>query len=436
MRMPVLCWREFVKYPSFAVTLSTQRCHVFKSSKNLVVTVNAVKHWEIAPSLREQSPFVSPQPCSFKSCYGATIPSNTCSHCSDFIIAIGSTMTDSPKLPFPPTVTQLYSRALWDPRPTTTLKSEKQLAYALGYPSDWRVERKIAARDGKSVIRDQIHAMFGKGKKQSYYTWFHHAAAQRAALQLEEEGNINGSHLLPPIPLYTKGDVVEVNYEGKWYASTITKRKKMADLFVYSVVYHEDGATQDEVAEEDIRPGEDPSTLAVELGFTADWKASRKGARYILTSPTGERFTTKKAAMKFFKEEQDVQVVEEQDVGDPPWRLEGHEWIGRRVHWTSFHKVSGSRKVKVEQVGTIEGYIDKTDVDKEGNPGFISEITGKPADLFHVVFPEDNHHPYPSHCLSAQDLEEQEVEKSLIEETESAKRKRLEMLKGKKRAKN
>jgi hypothetical protein len=164
--------------------------------------------------------------------------------------------------------------------------------------------------------------------------------------------------------------------------------------------------------------------LAVELGFTADWKASRKGSRYILTSPTGERFTTKKAAVKFFNEEPDPQPAEEQDVGDPPFRTEGHDWIGRRVEWTTFHKVSGSREVKVDQIGTIEGYIDKTDVDRQGNPGFVSEVTGGPADLFHVFFPEDKHLPYASHCLSAQDLEEHEVEGSLLEETTSVKRKR------------
>lgn len=375
-------------------------------------------------------------------------------HCTDI-------MTSSSKLPFPLTVTQLYSRALWDPKQTTTLKSERQLAYALGYPADWRVSRIVTAKDGKSVIRDRIHAIFGKSKKRSQYTWFHHEAAQQAALLLEQEGTLNGSHLLPPMPLYTKGDVVEVSYDNKWYAASISKRKKQADLFLYSVVvratisritclmmtqlrcsafllfrkYHEDGATQDEVAEEDIRPGEDPSTLAVELGFTADWKASRKGSRYILVSPTGERFTTKKAAMKFFNQEQAPPLEEDQDVGDPPWRTEGHDWIGRRVKWTSFHKVSGSRQVKVDQIGTIEGYIDRADVDKQGSPGFVSEATGEPADLFHVVFPEDKHHPYPSHCLSAQDLEEPEVEKSLLEESAAAKRKRMETLKGNKQAK-
>ena len=143
--------------------------------------------------------------------------------------------SSSTKLPFPPTVGQLYARTLWDPTPTTTLKSERQLAYALGYPADWRVERTVTSVDGKSIIRDRIHAKFGK-KTQSQYTWFHHEAAQQAAMQLEQEETMDGSHLLPPVPLYTKGDDIEVLYEEKWYAATITKRKKQADNFLYSVV--------------------------------------------------------------------------------------------------------------------------------------------------------------------------------------------------------
>jgi len=265
--------------------------------------------------------------------------------------------------------------------------------------------------------------------------WFNHEAAQKAARELEQEGTMSGSHLLPALPLYTKGDVVEVLWEGKWYAASVTKRKKQADLFFYSVVYHQDDATQDEVAEEDIRPGEDPSTLAVQLGFTPDWKASRKGSRYILTAPTGERFTTKKAAMKFFNE-LGPQLAEEQDVGDPPWRTEGHEWIGRSIQWTSSHKISARRTVEISQEGKITGYIKETDVDREGNPGFVSEATGKPADLFHVVFPEDKNHPYTSHLLASQDLEEFEVLENILEEKEEpVKRKREEPSSSKKKKK-
>lgn len=336
----------------------------------------------------------------------------------------------------PPTVAQLYAKAFWQATPTTSLKEERQLAYALGYPSDWRVERTIITNSKSSkkekIIQDKIHASFGKTKKkQSIYTWLHHEAAQEAAAQVyaaEAAGETltsleSGSHLLPPVPLYTKGDLIQVRWEDQWYEATITKRKKHADQFLYSVYYHEDDATQDEIDESEIRPGEDPHELAQSLGFPATWKAGRKGARYTFTAPTGERFTTKKKALEFLDASNQKNDVDE-DVGDPPWRTEGHEWIGRQIEWISHHKASGTRKVKLTQVGTIQGYILDTDTDREGNPGFISEATGQPTTLFHVVFPDEPHHPYATHLLNSQDLEESEVVETLLAETPAAKRKR------------
>lgn len=336
------------------------------------------------------------------------------------------TTAASDRFSFPPSVAQLYARAFWDPKPTTSEKQERQLAYALGYPDDWRVERSLECKDGTPIIRDRIHALHGK-KKKSHYTWFHHEAAQAAAAKLEADGAMGESHLLPPIPLYSKGDVVQVIWEGKLYEASILKRKKKGDSFLYSVYYPEDEATQDEIEEHEIRPAEDPSALAVQLGFSNDWKASRKGARYVLTAPTGEKFTSKNAAIKFIKKQQETKAQiqeQEEDVGDPPWRTTGHEWIGRRVTWESSHRVSGTREVKVEQVGTIEGFIKSTDLDKEGNPGFISESTGTPASLFHVVFADEPHHLYASFLLRSQDLEEHEVQENLLEETPAEKRKR------------
>jgi hypothetical protein len=134
------------------------------------------------------------------------------------------------------------------------------------------------------------------------------------------------------------------------------------------VYYAGENATQDDIAEDDIRPGEDPGELAISLGFTSDWKASRKGARYILTSPTGEEFTSKKAAMKVFNElrgkESGKKAASEEDVGDPPWRLEGHELIGKKIIWTFEHKASATRRIQIEQIGTVTGYIDAKDKDK------------------------------------------------------------------------
>jgi hypothetical protein len=322
----------------------------------------------------------------------------------------------------PPSAAQVYARALWDPKPTTTGLSQRQLAYALGYPDDWRVERALKQVNGKIVLVDCIHAT---GKNGIAYTWFHHEAALQAAAHFEQEGALPGSsHLMPPLPLYTKGDVIQVYYENKWYAATIVKRKKQGDNFLYSIFYNDGNETQDDVTEQDMQPGEDPSELAQELGFPDDWKATRKGARYILTAPTGERFTTKKAALKFLQEQQAPAMATEAEEGDPPWRLEGHELIGKTIHYSTTHKVSGTRRITVDQVGIVTGYIDTMDVDKQGNPGFISEATGKPANLFNVVFKDDGlNHPYAHHLLASQDLEEEEVRQCLAEIQPSPKKK-------------
>eukprot|EP00934_Nitzschia_sp_Nitz4_P008952 Nitzschia sp. Nitz4//scaffold192_size41448//24317//28613//NITZ4_007486-RA/size41448-snap-gene-0.53-mRNA-1//-1//CDS//3329540239//8942//frame0 len=59
--------------------------------------------------------------------------------------------------------------------------------------------------------------------------------------------------------------------------------------------------------------------------------------------------------------------------------------------------------------------------------------TGEPANLFHVVFPDEPHHRYASHLLNSQDLEENEVSQNLLEETPAAKRKREAALSEEKR---
>ena len=56
-----------------------------------------------------------------------------------------------------------------------------------------------------------------------------------------------------------------------------------------------------------------------------------------------------------------------------------------------------------ELIGKILGWIADTDVDKVGEPGFVSESTGKPACLFHVKFGSSN-------TIDSQDYEEYELE--------------------------
>eukprot|EP00536_Pseudo-nitzschia_multiseries_P015642 jgi/Psemu1/247013/estExt_Genewise1.C_9250023 len=337
----------------------------------------------------------------------------------------------------PPTISQMYAKAMFDPRPTKTILSQKQLAYALGYPMDWRVERTIVVEEDTKtkVIKDRIHARGGK-KNQTKYTWLHHEAAQKAALiggaqtQTQTQTQTTGSHLLPATPLYKKGDIVMVKYKDKWWSATVTKKpkKKNDDEFFYNVIYHGDDATQDDIEEEDIKPGEDPSELAVSLGFDATWNATRNGSRFVIVGPCGTVFPSKKAATKHFRDlhrppgggaegsSKKRKAKEVEDAGDPPWRREGHDWIGRKVLWSFQHKASARRQIAIEQTGTVEGYIDETDTDKEGNPGFVSEKTGKPANLFHVVFEDNPGHPYSQYLLKNMDVEGYEIADCLLPE--------------------
>lgn len=174
--------------------------------------------------------------------------------------------------------------------------------------------------------------------------------------------------------------------------------------------------------------------LAREIGLPDGWTARvKKNSNYTIYSPSGSnRFTSKKAAFAFLgdeappakkkartagrsrkaakvvnkdlmEEEEEEGVVEEADdieEGDPPWRLEGHEFLQRRVR---FEREGGTG-----QFGTIIGWIADTDVDKEGEPGFISDMTGKPACLFHVKFDEEELAEGGEDHVASQDLEEYE----------------------------
>ncbi len=61
------------------------------------------------------------------------------------------------------------------------------------------------------------------------------------------------------------------------------------------------------------------------------------------------------------------------DGGDPPWRTAGHEYLSRNIKWN-------------RKIGTVVGWIAETDIDSDGNPGFVCSKTGHPARLFHAVF--------------------------------------------------
>ena len=59
---------------------------------------------------------------------------------------------------------------------------------------------------------------------------------------------------------------------------------------------------------------------------------------------------------------------------------------------------------------------------QEGNPGFISEKTGQPANLFHIKFADQPGHPYAKFLLDVQDAEEYEIlDRGLLPEEETKK---------------
>lgn len=236
-------------------------------------------------------------------------------------------------------------------------------------------------------------------------------------------------------------------YGDAWWDARIMRVTEGPDeTFRYQVYYTADSSRQSGVDEQLIRPRQgggiggrkkptggkrnvavpadaaDPGSLALSLGFGADWKATSQGnKRWILVAPTGEKFKSKKAAMEFmlgsaastgFATAAAATAVVETVPAletDPPWRTSGHEYLGRQVHRIAHHKVSSRRTVIVEQPGTVVGWIAEDDVNKKGRPGFISDKTGKPAKIFHVQYEVDKHTAHSDFQLTTQDLEEHEL---------------------------
>mmetsp|Transcript_22458 Transcript_22458/g.28342 ORF Transcript_22458/g.28342 Transcript_22458/m.28342 type:complete len:432 (-) Transcript_22458:51-1346(-) len=111
----------------------------------------------------------------------------------------------------------------------------------------------------------------------------------------------------------------------------------------------------------------------------------------------------KKGAANKNKNDNNIVIAEQDPEDDPPWRTGGNKYLGRRIQYTFLDGVTGK--------GTITGWISDIDVDREGNPGFVSEKTKEPACLFHVTM--------DSNCsIAAQDFEEYELEDILVESDE------------------
>ena len=141
---------------------------------------------------------------------------------------------------------------------------------------------------------------------------------------------------------------------------------------------------------------------AKEMGLPRCWAVVKEGDfSSVMKDPEGKKYKTQKAA--FAAAEMETQQTsgrkrkaEEEvvDEGDPPWRNSGHKYLSRQIQW------SGA-------TGTVTGWISETDVDSNGEPGFVCSETGKPARLFHAVFDDFE-----------QDFEEFELEECLVWESE------------------
>lgn len=255
--------------------------------------------------------------------------------------------------------------------------------------------------------------------------------------------------------------------EPVWYEATVLKKIEYQDDIRYNIHYHADDAVQNNVREEKIRAttktkskkkkakkqkrsssvledidSPDPTpkkkprrpkgsankkspatavakkspkkagrpmkkveytaeqlSAAKEMGLPRGWAVIKEGDfSSIMKDPEGKKYKTQKAAFAAAagmetqtsgrkRKAKEVVVVDE---GDPPWRTSGHEYLSRQIQWTGL-------------TGTVTGWISETDVDSNGEPGFVCNNTGKPARLFHAVFDDFE-----------QDFEEFELEECLV----------------------
>jgi len=175
--------------------------------------------------------------------------------------------------------------------------------------------------------------------------------------------------------------------------------------------------------------------MAKDIGLPDNWLAYRN-SNYIfdIRNPQGDKFTSKKAALDSLRnlprkcedelqrkeedeevektskrmkksntnknvkvkdhdkqevekgrdDDEDSSILDIEDEGDPPFRKTGHKYLGKTVKYN--HCPDGEDGVEIVQSGIVKGWLDSTDVDSSGNPAFISELTGQPGVLFHIVF--------------------------------------------------
>jgi hypothetical protein len=254
-----------------------------------------------------------------------------------------------------------------------------------------------------------------------------------------------------------------VLYQDQWWDAKILKYKLGTvqrtirvgnhdvphddDTYLYHVQYASDHAKQNNVPEECIRarndddhiPQQEAHDLAISIGLGPGWHAIQTGgekvARLKITSPTGEVFTSKKRALDVYlgiaapspspKKDSEASTSVTMMAGtrhvlperDPPWRTTGHPYLGRRIVYTTEHAVTSRRTVTVDQLGTVTGWIADTDVNRRGQPAYVSTRNNNlPSNLYHVTFPADPNNTYAYHLVESADMEESELLDCLIPE--------------------
>jgi hypothetical protein len=125
-----------------------------------------------------------------------------------------------------------------------------------------------------------------------------------------------------------------------------------------------------------------------------------QGHRKVAKSPTKKTTPASNKKVKRTRAPKEDEFWEDQEGDDPPWRITGHEFIGKKIDVDS-------------NIGLIVGWIAETDVDKNGQPGYVSESDGKPAALFHVQFETNSN-------LETQDFDEFEVLNYLLQGKKSS----------------
>jgi len=169
----------------------------------------------------------------------------------------------------------------------------------------------------------------------------------------------------------------------------------------YNVHYTVDDAMQPDVREVKIRAtAKTQKKKKAAAKKKSGKKSGKRAAESDVATPAKKKKKSGSKGKKKVVEEQSLVPDFTLDEGDPPWRTTGHEYLMREVQWTP----EGGDPTS-PCVGTVVAYIADTDVDSEGNPGFTCSNTGKPANLFHVVFDEFE-----------QDFEQFELEECFTEE--------------------